>query len=95
VTEVVMDGPMTSSISRVGIKSRPLSLLAWDAQQCCGDDSQRFQRFTGGMGVWRVLDSVWRICERIINDGISWWRGDIMNVQNNGLPEKCCPIPCQ
>ena len=32
--------------------------------------------------------------KEVIDDGVSQWRGDVMNIQSNGLLEKCCPIPC-
>jgi len=44
------------------------------------DDSQRFQGFTSGMGVWRVLDRVQRIHEEVVNNRMSQWRGDVMNI---------------
>ena len=43
------------------------------------NDSQRFQGFTNGMGVQRVLDGVQRIHEEVVNNGISWQRGNVMN----------------
>jgi len=54
--------------------------------------SLRFHGFTSGIRIWRVLDMVLgTFCKEIVDDGMSQWRGDVMNVESNGLPEKLLP----
>jgi len=44
------------------------------------DDSGRLKGFTSRMGVQRVLDVVWRTHKVVVNNGMSRWRGGVMNV---------------
>ena len=44
-------------------------------------------------GVWRVLDMVQRICEEGIDNRVSQQRGDVLNIQSDGLPENAAQYP--
>jgi len=74
-----MGGPMISR--RSGVLIETLCLLV-QMHSCIGKEySLRFHGFTSGIRIWRVLDMVLgTFCKEIVDDGMSQWRGDVMNV---------------